>query len=356
MSEEARPLPHGSLLLVGESPPVGSPPDFRPFDCDSGTRLASVLGLVDRETLLRHIHLANLFASPCGVKGGDLLWVDDAARQSAHRLVWAGATGITERPTVRAVVAFGRRVADAFGLPTADDKGDRPAPAVLTTWRYYSTGPVVTYAPHPSGASSVMNSGDVRTDVRRALLPELVLGCPSLRPWHFRLGDPAVLYDLAVAVAPTCPAVGAAALRWADAQHTAWRARYASPLLASVDAALSSTTSPSPRRVHSEGDWDHGLELLMWRLARPNGARELAEVWTRARETNPEHARLKDRFLIRAAEDHHDFLTAYASRSVIRATTLRYMLAAADPLPPSTFPPLSTYPPRRGSATEEGNT
>ena len=39
-----------ALLFVGESPPAGSPPDFRPFDCASGTRLASVLGLIDRAT------------------------------------------------------------------------------------------------------------------------------------------------------------------------------------------------------------------------------------------------------------------------------------------------------------------
>ena len=45
-----------SIVFVGESPPAGAPPDFSPFDCASGTRLASILGLRDRATLLAHYH------------------------------------------------------------------------------------------------------------------------------------------------------------------------------------------------------------------------------------------------------------------------------------------------------------
>ena len=71
-----------TLLFVGESPPAGSPPAFRPFDCDSGTRLAAVLGLIDRATLLEHVPMRNLFASPVGVPGAPRWDVEYADRKS----------------------------------------------------------------------------------------------------------------------------------------------------------------------------------------------------------------------------------------------------------------------------------
>ena len=291
------------LLFVGESPPAGSPPDFRPFDCASGTRLANVLGLLDRATLLQHVPMANLFASPMGVKGAPGWNLADA---------FVEASGIA---AVRgAIVALGRRVADAFDLPTADARSRIPVPPVLAQWRH-ACGPLITYAPHPSGQSQALNDPTTRTAVRRTLLPELVLGCPMLRSWHFRLEDPAVLLDLAVAVAPSCVAVGIAALVWAHGQHVARTARLASPLLAKVDAALAAPVAPTA--------WDRSLADVAMVLGLNNGARALAEAWV---DGSTMHPNAGNKWLLKLAEDH-DALAATADRNVARATTLRYLLA-----------------------------
>ena len=292
-----------SLLFVGESPPAGSPPDFRPFDCASGTRLASVLGLLNRETLLQHVPMANLFASPVGVR-------ESPKWEPADAFIAAMDIAAVQR----SIVALGRRVADAFDLPTADARSRIPVPPVLAQWRH-ACGPLITYAPHPSGQSQALNDPATRTAVRRTLLPELVLGCPTLRPWHFRLDDPAVLLDLAVAVAPSCVAVGIAALVWARGQHVARTARLASPLLAKVDLALAAPAAPSA--------WDRSLADVAMVLGLNNGARALAEAWV---DGSTMHPNAGNKWLLKLAEDH-DALAATADRNVARATTLRYLLA-----------------------------
>ena len=302
-----------SLLFVGESPPAGSPPDFRPFNCASGTRLAGVLGLVDRATLLQHVPMANLFASPVGVNGAPG-WADGDAHQMADRLLHRHYDNNAERYDVHAIVALGRRVADAFDLPAADARARIPVPPVLAQWRH-ACGPLITYAPHPSGQSQALNDPATRTAVRRTLMPELVLGCPTLRPWHFRLDDPAVLLDLAVAVAPSCVAVGIAALAWARGQHVARTARLASPLLAKVDAALAAPVAPTA--------WDRRLADVAMVLGLNNGARALAEAWL---DGSTLHPNAGNKWLLKLAEDH-DALAATADRNVARATTLRYLLA-----------------------------
>lgn len=303
-----------ALIFVGESPPAGSPPDFRPFDCASGTRLAAVLGLIDHATLLEHVPMRNLFASPVGVPGAPR-WNDGDAMQAARHLAWHGEwTCVNHR---RAIVALSRRVADAFGLPTACAGARVPVPAILTQWRH-NLGPLITYAPHPSKSSQAFNDPATRAAVRRTLLPELVLGCTSLRPWHFRLDDPAILADLAVAVAPSCVAVGVAALLWARAQHIARAARLASPLLAKVDAALAGSAAPAA--------WDRRLADMAMVLGLNNGARALAEDW----RDDTMHGNTTDRWLLKAAEDH-DAIASAANRDAIRATTMRYLLAEVSP-------------------------
>ena len=303
-----------ALLFVGESPPAGSPPDFRPFDCASGTRLANVLGLIDRATLIEHVPMRNLFTSPVGVPGAPR-WNDGDAMQAAQHLAWHGEwTCVNHR---RSIVALGRRVADAFDLPTACSGAKVPVPAILTQWRH-NLGPLITYAPHPSGSSQAFNDPATRAAVRRTLLPELVLGCPSLRPWHFRLDDPAILADLAVAVAPSCVAVGVAALLWARAQHVARAARLASPLLAKVDAALAGPVTPAA--------WDRRLADMAMVLSLNNGARALADAW----RDDTMHGNTTDRWLLKAAEDH-DAIASAANRDVVRATTMRYLLAEVSP-------------------------
>ena len=296
-----------ALIFVGESPPAGSPPDFRPFDCASGTRLAAVLGLIDRATLLEHVPMRNLFASPAGVPGAPR-WDAEYAAKSAHNLMW-------DEP--HAIVALGRRVADAFDLPTACAGARVPVPAVLTQWRHH-LGPLITYAPTLSRTWQAITGPAATAAIRRTLLPELVLGCPSLRPWHFRLDDPAILADLAVAVAPSCVAVGVAALLWSRAQHVSRAARLASPLLAKVDAALAGPVTPAA--------WDRRLADMAMVLGLNNGARALAEDW----RDDTMHGNTTDRWLLKAAEDH-DAIASAANRDAARATTMRYLLAEVSP-------------------------
>lgn len=300
-----------SLLFVGESPPAGSPPDFRPFDCASGTRLSSALGLIDRATLLEHVPMRNLFDAPTGVQDAPR-WAIEAAKLKACNLMYANSDPSPFR--VGSFVALGRRVADAFDLPTADVLSRIPAPPILTQWRH-ACGPIVTYVPHPSGAPQALNDPATRSAVRRTLLPEMVLGCPTLRPWHFRLDDPAVLVDLAVAVAPSCVAVGIAAMLWARSQHVARQARLASPLLARVDAAA--------ERGAALPGWDSGLAWTADRLRAEGGARNLANHWLFGSTL---HANAGDKWLLKLAEDH-DALALTADRTVARATTMRYLLA-----------------------------
>ena len=203
-----------SVLFVGESPPLDAPAGFRPFDCASGTRLArSMLGLVDRAALLEHVPLVNLFDRPTGPKGTPT-WSGDGARMAAE------AVFETRGSTFRALVLLGARVAAAFGCESL------PGPVSVGTIPTVSGGVVVVRVPHPSGASTALNSPDVVREVRRVLLPEIIIGCPTLRPWHFRLDDPAVLEDLALAVSPLRPSAGLVALEWAAAQH---KRRLASP-------------------------------------------------------------------------------------------------------------------------------
>ena len=263
-----------SIVFVGESPPAGAPPDFSPFDCASGTRLASILGLRDRATLLARVPRDNLFATPTGIDGTPA-WNFERSLARADE--------VRGRAHVRSVfVLLGRRVADAFLIPRPVPASSviKWAPMVGSTWK--DPGPVgertCIYIPHPSGANSTYTA-EVKRDVRQMLLPELILGAPSLRPWHFNLADPLVLHDLAVAMCPLCPALGAAAMVWADGRHKARAAREAAPLLAMVAAAA----DPCDAERLTFRPWDEPLRLTITTLLRHDGGRLLGAAWDPAR-------------------------------------------------------------------------
>ena len=263
-----------SIVFVGESPPAGAPPDFSPFDCASGTRLASILGLRDRATLLARVPRDNLFATPTGIDGTPA-WNFERSLARADE--------VRGRAHVRSVfVLLGRRVADAFLIPRPVPASSviKWAPMVGSTWK--DPGPVgertCIYIPHPSGANSTYTA-EVKREVRQMLLPELILGAPSLRPWHFNLADPLVLHDLAVAMCPLCPALGAAAMVWADGRHKARAAREAAPLLAMVAAAA----DPCDAERLTFRPWDEPLRLTITTLLRHDGGRLLGAAWDPAR-------------------------------------------------------------------------
>ena len=266
-----------SIVFVGESPPAGAPPDFAPFDCASGTRLATILGLRDRATLLAHVPRDNLFATPTGIYG--------APAWNFERSL-SGADDVRDRAPPRAVfVLLGRRVADAFLIPRPVPESSviKWTPMVGSTWTLApeETGMQPSrciYIPHPSGANSTYTA-EVKRDVRQMLLPELILGAPSLRPWHFNLADPLVLHDLAVAMCPLCPALGAAAMVWADGRHKARAAREAAPLLAMVAAAA----DPCDAERLTFRPWDEPMRLTIAELLRHDGGRLLGALWDPAR-------------------------------------------------------------------------
>lgn len=263
-----------SIVFVGESPPAGAPPDFSPFDCASGTRLASILGLRDRATLLARVPRDNLFATPTGIDGAPT-WNFKRSMDAADE--------VRGRAHVRSVfVLLGHRVADAFLIPRPVPVSSviKWAPMVGSTWK--DPGPVgertCIYIPYPSETNSTYTA-EVKRDVRQMLLPELILGAPSLRPWHFNLADPLVLHDLAVAMCPLCPALGAAAMVWADGRHKARAAREAAPLLAMVAAAA----DPCDAERLTFRPWDEPMRLTIAELLRHDGGRLLGALWDPAR-------------------------------------------------------------------------
>lgn len=300
-----------TVLFVGESPPPGAAPDFRPFDCASGTRLAKhVLGLVDRAALLDHVPRVNVFLTPTGPAGCPP-W--DAGRA-------ATAVGHVAHDAVRngyeSLVLLGGKVAAAFGLDHL--------PAISHGCVTDSfAGLSALYLPHPSGASTSLNDPVVLRDARRAALPELVLGCFTLRPWHFRLDDPAVLADLAAAVSPHDPAVGAAALLYAASEHKSRTAAASVPLLARMRAAA---TPAEQGGLAAEAvglartpPWDCPLLDVLRTLLRPDGARALAAAW---------HPKGEKRWLQAAAKDcKPPLLDNTGARADRRAAVLRYALA-----------------------------
>lgn len=198
-----------SLLLVGESPPPGSPPSFRPFDCDAGDRLARLLcGLRSRAPLLDHVARSNIFDEPgVGLPGGPK-WDRQAAVDNAAEI----AASLDPRPGTTTIVALGRRPTEAF----------IDFDLQFGSWHRLLCNVDLVAIPHPSGRSTKLHEPGYLTSMRRAMLCELVIGCPGLRPWHFRLDEPEVLVDLAHAVAPHHPARAAAALVIAAEVFTTW--------------------------------------------------------------------------------------------------------------------------------------
>lgn len=138
-----------TLVLVGEAPgrEVGVLPDHLALAGGSGRRLASIAG-VDWSVYLRRTERVNLFDRY------QSRWSRSEAYAAAFRLV--------PRLIGRRAILAGRRVAEAFGVPT-----EPPA-----QWRWLDLtavgdGWLVRYAtiPHPSGRNRRYNSADVRERV-----------------------------------------------------------------------------------------------------------------------------------------------------------------------------------------------
>lgn len=279
-----------SVVLVGESPPPNAPPDFKPFDCASGTNLCRYLGLAGRAVLLEHIPRDNIFHAPgVGIKDGPAWDAADARVRGRRLLRGLDINNSWKGPTV--AVALGDDPGKALGV------GDLPWYA----WRRDpETGVHVVTAPHPSGRASIVNhSREAAATFRRALLPDILAGCPTLRPWHFTLSLEEIKADLGAALCPYDPAVGVIAA------VLAWEAGAAPALMPETYAAL------------------QGLSLLdiIRALAAPVGGEsktrtELLRNLFRLRRGTDLHARVKS-----AART----VVADYPAEVLRATIGRYV-------------------------------
>lgn len=203
-----------TVVIVGESPPPKAPPGFVPFDCDSGTRLATkAIGLLSRAPLLAHVPRVNVFDEPgVGITKGKP-WSKPAATIAATNVMVKHRS--PKHPTT--FVVMGNKVKTAFDL--------EHLPAY--SWTIDKLHPLhVVACPHPSGQNTSLNIASVQATTRRLLIPELVAGCSGLRPWHWNLDDKAVLADLGAALCPTEPVLGvavAASVRDLHAYCTAQR-------------------------------------------------------------------------------------------------------------------------------------
>lgn len=197
------------LLFLGESPPPGAAPDFRPFDCPSGDRMARhMLGLRSRVPMLAHMQFANVFDEPgTGIAGKGPAWDVEAARTRAGLVLECAAGGTIVALGEKPRAALGLAELRVGGVVRMDARGLR-----RLTW--------VLAMPHPSGRGQTLNTEPQRAAIRAALLPEVVASCPGLAPADFRLDEPAILRDVAVAVSPLRPSLAAAALVFAAERKT----------------------------------------------------------------------------------------------------------------------------------------
>ena len=233
----------GTLVIAG---------DFSDGDADRWAR--STCGLVDFATLEAHVQII---------------------RPTAPLPRWC-----------EAILAVGRDAADlelmphpGVGLPNGVVAG--------TQWRseeQWRTGerpgilrerfaimrtfvPAVGARPHPSTAQAI----------RRAVLPELVLGVPGLRPWDFRLADLAVLQDLGGALCPMMPTIGMAFASYAAEAHRCHLAASSSAPSKAV-ARIRGDVVATFERAAPKCCWD-SLRTIAENLARNGGAAELCLAW-----------------------------------------------------------------------------
>ncbi len=257
------------ILFVGESPPPKATPSFIPFDCDSGTRAGrDILGFrrADARALfLGHCPRTNIFTTPTGPKGCPP-WNAEDASMNGGRLLWKA-----KDDGRRVVIALGRQTAEALGMPRPAGIDRRNiAPVVTTMWMCSDIA--CLYLPHPSGQSKVLRNAATRAEVRRAVLPEVVAGIPTLRPWHFDLGDPAVLADLGAALCPMQPDVGIAAALVAAERQRFLEAAEKAPLTAIMtDGRGRASCEPNP--------CDHPMREIVKTLCQDGGAHRLSERW-----------------------------------------------------------------------------
>ena len=137
-------------------------------------------------------------------------------------------------PSADSLILVGRDTAEAHGMQRFGLANH--VPLAGHQWRKGSR--LCTFAPSPASLATLPNGPAARASLRRVLMAELILGCPTLRPWHFRLRDAQTLHDLGVAWCPAAPVAGMAFALFAADAHRQRAAIAASPLSVAVHAAF----------------------------------------------------------------------------------------------------------------------
>ena len=102
------------------------------------------------------------------------------------------------------VIVVGRDIAETHGMQRFGLANHVP----LAGHQWRRGGTLFTFCPSPAALATMPDGPTARPSLRRVLMAEMVLGCPTLRPWHFRLSDKQTLHDLGVAWCPASPVAG----------------------------------------------------------------------------------------------------------------------------------------------------
>ena len=137
-------------------------------------------------------------------------------------------------PTASSVIVVGRDVAEAHGMQRFGLANHVP----LAGHQWRRGGTLFTFCPSSAALATMPDGPTARPSLRRVLMAEMVLGCHTLRPWHFRLSDKQTLHDLGVAWCPASPVAGMAFALFAAEAHRQRAAIAASPLSVAVHAAF----------------------------------------------------------------------------------------------------------------------
>lgn len=160
---------------------------------------------------------------------------------------------ITFAPHADSVIVVGREIAEAHGMQRFGLAHHVP----LAGHQWRRGGTLFTFCPSPGALAALPDGPTARASLRRVLMAEMVLGCPTLRPWHFRLSDKQTLHDLGVAWCPASPVAGMAFALFATEAHRQRAAVAASPLSRAVHAAF-----PAVAAAGRTPGWDMSMRTI----------------------------------------------------------------------------------------------
>lgn len=144
---------------------------------------------------------------------------------------------VGDDPRADSLILVGRDTAEAHGMQRFGLANHVP----LAGHQWRRGGQLCTFAPSPASLATLPDGPTARASLRRVLMAEIILGCPTLRPWHFRLRDAQTLHDLGVAWCPAAPVAGMAFALFAADAHRQRAALLASPLSRAVHDAFPAT-------------------------------------------------------------------------------------------------------------------